>query len=85
MFNENQSRGPKLDITRPAILIACSCGGLLLSVGLCSANLGRRGYSHYGVSVLGITSIALFILSILSLIAGVLWIAFSAIFNGLRK
>lgn len=86
MFDEQQTRR-KLSLTQPLIVIACAGGGILLSFGLCGANLlmGQRAVVGIAVPAIARAGVILFALSILCFIGGTLWLVVAAIINAVRN
>jgi len=85
LFDEQQQRRREIRLKRPLIVLACAGGGLLLSLGLCGANLSVRGQAHYGEGILGGLGLVLFGISLLSLIGSFLWLVAAAIINAIRS
>lgn len=76
------ARRTEFSLTQPLIVMACAGGGILLSIGLCGAASMIPGGR---VASLGTTGIALFVLSVLSLIGAILWLVVAVIANAFRR
>jgi hypothetical protein len=73
--NQQQRSG----VRTPAIVIAISAAGLLLSLGLCGAG---GALSHHGISgFLFASGVVVLFASIVGVVVGVLWLILAVILN----
>jgi hypothetical protein len=82
MFEEHQNNR-QISLAPPAITIACSMVGALLSIGLCGLS-GENFLESRAHPVLVQIGVILFFLSIIGFVVGVVWLLATAISSYFR-